>query len=135
MARDKSYEWRTQGLALAYKEVEEAEKEGREPKEALRRLMDQYRAWKTALLMTNKELDKATEEIKKYTIRSITIMALIVLRDEFDFGTKRLQRFMDRWEPKAVGLLEDGITWKDLEDCVKEETGIDIVMPWEEGAK
>ena len=135
MARDKSYEWRMQGLALAYREVEEAEKEGRKPKEALRRLMDQYRAWKTALLMTNKELDKATEEIKKYTIRSITIMALIVLRDEFDFGTKRLQRFMDRWEPKTVGLLEDGITWKDLEDCVKEETGIDIVMPWEEGAK
>lgn len=121
-----------QGLKTALQEVREAEREGRSASEAIEKLIRRYNGAGVTLTMTNNELEKATLKIKLTTIRSATDMSLMVLRDEFDFGAKRLIRFLERWKPKTQGLLEGDVSWKDMERCIEEETGLKIEMPWEE---
>ena len=38
-------------------------------------------------------------------------MSLIVLKDEFDFGTKRLDRFKKRFNDKTECLETGNVTW------------------------
>lgn len=72
------------------------------------------------------ELAAGSQNIKNMTFDTMLAMSLMVLRDEFDFGKKRLERFKDRFTEKAASLAEDYCTWLDIVDVLKEETGIDL---------
>ena len=64
------------------------------------------------------------------TFDTMLSIRLMVLRDEFDFGKKRLERFNDRFAQKATSLADDYCTWLDIVDVLKEETGIDLEIRW-----
>lgn len=53
-------------------------------------------------------------------------MAVSVLRDEFDFGRQRLQRFIKRFMEKTSCLEGGWISWAEMQDNIREETGIEI---------
>ena len=53
-------------------------------------------ATKIHTLLDRKSLEIATRKIKEMTMDTFTILCVATLRDEFDFGTKRCQRFIDR---------------------------------------
>ena len=74
-----------------------------------------------SLNLTRQELAAGSQNIKNMTFDTMLAMSLMVLRDEFDFGKKRLERFKDRFTQKATSLADDYCTWLD-----KEETGIDL---------
>ena len=64
-------------------------------------------------------------------------MSLIVLKDEFDFGTKRLDRFKKRFNDKTECLETGNVTWIDMIEQIREENNIkldlrknDVVMAW-----
>lgn len=66
------------------------------------------------------------EAIKKATDYSM-VVPIIVLRDEFGFGAKRLEKFID-----AIHELYDSIDQKylnldDIVKTIKEETGVEII--------
>lgn len=60
------------------------------------------------------------------TLDTVLLLAISAIRDEFDFGAKRLQRLIDRMERKASCLIGDMATWEDFKKQMAEETGIEI---------
>ena len=53
-------------------------------------------------MLDKKSLEIATRKIKEMTMDTFTILCVATLRDEFDFGTKRCQRFIDRMNLNAI---------------------------------
>jgi hypothetical protein len=79
-----------------------------------------------SLNLTRQEIAAGSDKIKNMTFDTMLAMSLMTLRDEFDFGKKRLERFKDRFTEKAASLAEDYCTWLDIVDALKEETGIEL---------
>ena len=73
-----------------------------------------------------KELEEAAGPIKVCMYESFLCMTLMVLRDQFEFGQTRCQRFVDRWKLKEACLADGLVNWRDQVEAVKNELGIDI---------
>lgn len=117
---DKYMQGRTEGMEFALrlakdKGIEELEKE-----------VKFRNRTGISLNLTRQELAAGSQNIKNMTFDTMLAMSLMVLRDEFDFGKKRLERFKDRFTQKATSLADDYCTWLDIIDTIKEETGIDL---------
>lgn len=80
------------------------------------------------LEVNQKQLDESVYKIKLNTIDTIPIMSCMVLRDEFDFGQKRLDRFCERFNSKTAAICDGDIIWDDLIQTLKEETGLDFTI-------
>lgn len=81
--------------------------------------------------LASKDLDKAAEKIKEITLDTFTVMSVAVLHDEFGFGEKRCQRYMDGIN-KAAEYIVDGLaTWPDYIVAIKEEIGLDMRIRWD----
>lgn len=76
--------------------------------------------------LARKELEKATTRIKEMTLDTFTVLSVAVLRDEFEFGRKRISRFIERMNLKAECLMDDMVTWKDFTDDIRQDLGIDL---------
>ena len=76
--------------------------------------------------LAKKELDRASKQIKEMTLDTMIVLAVATLHDEFDFGQKRCQRFMDRLELKAGCLIDDLATWTDYIKAIKDEIGLEL---------
>lgn len=66
------------------------------------------------------------KQASKDTIDTVLLMALSVLHDEFGFGEKRLNRFMDRYALKTECMGEGYVCWEDLQDEMKEKFGFEL---------
>ena len=80
--------------------------------------------------LASKDLDKAAEKIKEITLDTFTVMSVAVLHDEFGFGEKRCQRFMDKVAEGADLLMDDLATWPDYIRSIKEELGMELEIRW-----
>ena len=76
--------------------------------------------------LARKELEKATTRIKEMTLDTFTVLSVAVLRDECEFGRKRISRFIERMNLKAECLVDDMVTWKDFTDDIRQDLGIDL---------
>lgn len=77
-----------------------------------------------------KDLDKAAEKIKELSLDVFTIIGIAALHDEFGFGQKRCQRWMDKMNEGADYLIDGLATWEDYINSVKEQLGMDIRIRW-----
>lgn len=77
-------------------------------------------------MLDKKSLDQATRKIKEMTLDTVTILCVATLRDEFGFGARRCQRFIDRMNLKAECLMDDLVSWKDFIENIEEEMGIKL---------
>lgn len=66
---------------------------------------------------------------KKNTIATMILMACMTLRDEFGFGFDRMNRFIDRFNTKTECLVDNYVDWEDIQQTIKEETGLFIPLP------
>lgn len=81
--------------------------------------------------LASKDLDKASEQIKEITLDTFTVMSVAVLHDEFGFGEKRCQRYMDGIN-KAAEYIVDGLAnWPDYIASIKEQIGLDLRIRWD----
>lgn len=81
--------------------------------------------------LASKDLDKAAEKSKEITLDTFTVMSVAVLHDEFGFGEKRYQRYMDGIN-KAAEYIVDGLaTWPDYISSIKEQIGLDLRIRWD----
>lgn len=74
-----------------------------------------------------KELDRS----RKCILDSVLIVAITCLRDEFEFGKKRVARFIKRYNLKTACLMDpeiSGLTFKDLQQYLKEELDLDMTI-------
>ena len=77
-----------------------------------------------------KDLDKASEKIKEMTMDTFTIMGIAALHDEFGFGQKRCQKWMDKFA-EGANYLEEGLaTWQDYIQSIKEELNLTLDIRW-----
>lgn len=77
-------------------------------------------------MLDKKSLDQATRKIKEMTLDTVTILCVATLRDEFGFGARRCQRFIDRMNLKAECLMDDLVSWQDFIENIEEEMGIKL---------
>ena len=77
-------------------------------------------------VMCKKETEKAVEQIKAMTCDTILALSVLTIRDEFDFGKQRCERYITRFNDKTECLLGDMLKWKDVLETVREEMGIDL---------
>ena len=82
--------------------------------------------------LASKDLDKAAEKIKEITLDTFTVMSVAVLHDEFGFGEKRCQRYMDGINKAAEDIVDGLATWPDYIAASKEEIGLDLRNRWGE---
>ena len=80
-------------------------------------------------------LDKTAERdfvnrLRYNCLDTITIMALYVLHDKFGFGYTRLKRFQENFNLTAESLTEDYVSWGDIREVLKKETGIETKIRW-----
>lgn len=73
--------------------------------------------------IAKKELNAASQKIKEMTLDTMLVLAVATLHDEFDFGAKRCQRFIDRMVKKADCMLDDMVTWEDYIAAIEAEMG------------
>lgn len=66
---------------------------------------------------------------KKNTIATMILMACMTLRDEFGFGFDRMNRFIERFNKKTECLVGKYVSWKDIQETIREETGLLIPLP------
>lgn len=75
---------------------------------------------------SHKEIDQELDKIKMQVLDTVLAMSCLVLRNEFHFGEKRLNRFKERFNFET-SCLEDGhTTWVDVLEMVRKETGIEL---------
>lgn len=111
---------RDDGLLLALKIVKESGVEGLEREIKYRGITNIHTS------MSEKELTAAGIKFKFLVIKTVLCMAIAVLRDEFDFGRQRLQRFVKRFMEKTSCMEGGWISWAELQENIQEETGIEI---------
>ncbi|MDY4833952.1 MAG: hypothetical protein SO181_02210 [Frisingicoccus sp.] len=111
---------RNDGLAMALRIVESDGIEG------LRKEIKFRGVTGIHTTLAKKELDQASKQIKEMTLDTMIVLAVATLHDEFDFGQKRCQRFMDRLELKAGCLIDDLATWTDYIKAIKDEIGLEL---------
>lgn len=125
MKKMREYErGREDGLDLAYRIVQQG------GIEALKKELKFRGVTGIKTSLAAKDLGKAGEAIKEMTLDTITILALAVLHDDFGFGEKRCQKFMDGMDRGAQFLVEDLATWPDYIESIKEQMGIDVTIRW-----
>ena len=76
--------------------------------------------------ISTKQLDDMVDRVKMNTLDTVLILSALTLRDAFDFGEKRIQRFIDKFNEKTECLVDDYCTWEDNIKMLEEETGIHL---------
>lgn len=75
-------------------------------------------------LLDKKSLEIATQKIKEMTVDTVTVLSVAALRDEFEFGKKRCQRYIDRMNLKAECLTEGFVKWNEIVEDIDNDMGI-----------
>ena len=96
--------------------------------EELHRIARQRKLVGLKTLIDPKDLDKDLTNIKLQILDTVLIMSLIVLKDEFDFGTKRLDRFKKRFNEKSECLETGNVTWIDMIELIQDENNIKLQL-------
>lgn len=123
-SRNKEMQARSEGMAYALRIAREKGIEELEKEIKFRNLTG------ISLNLSRKDLNQASEKIKEMTMDTFTILTVAVLHDEFGFGEKRCQRFIDRMNQKAGCLIDDFCTWDDYIRVIKEELNLDLQIRW-----
>lgn len=125
MNRMREYErGRADGLDLALRIVRDGGLEALEKEIRFRNISGIHTS------LAAKDLDKAAEKIKELSLDVFTIIGIAALHDEFGFGQKRCQRWMDKMNEGADYLIDGLATWEDYINSVKEQLGMDIRIRW-----
>lgn len=80
------------------------------------------------LPVSHKEIDHELDKIKMQVLDTVLAMSCMVLRDDFGFGTKRLNRFKEQFNFKTECLQDDHMTWADILEIIKDEVGIELAI-------
>lgn len=96
--------------------------------EELQRIARQRNLAGLRTLIDPRDLDKDLINIKMQILDTVLIMSLIVLKDEFDFGSKRLDRFKKRFNDKTECLESGNVTWVDMIEQIQQENDIKLQL-------
>lgn len=120
MAKDDLFRGRLDGMYYAYAKIKENGLD-----EFAKEL--QYRSKRgVQLVNTKRDQQKFEREIIDRVQDVAMIFSIAVLVDEFDFGSKEVNRFIDRLKLKSDCIEDKYLTWDEQKQIIKDEIGIDI---------
>lgn len=114
---------RRDGMAYALKIAKEKGIEGLEEEIKVRNITLVPIALKRAAL------DECINQIKDNTLDMVLILASMTLKDEFNFGPKRLNQFIERFNEKAECICKGYCTWEDNLKVLKDKCKIELKKP------
>ena len=119
MARgDKEEQARREGMAYALKVAKEKGIEGLEEEIKFRGIS------KVPIAVSRAAMEEGLTNIKSQTIDSVCLLSAVTLHDEFGFGHKRLQQFIDRFNLKAECLMDGYTNWIENLTILEQECAI-----------
>ena len=74
--------------------------------------------------LSPKQIQKMKDEATMQAVSITNILPLLVLRDEFGFGKKRLQQYIDALNRQVDAFNGGYISLKDVVDAINAETGL-----------
>ncbi len=66
------------------------------------------------------------EMIKQRMLSTVALMSVLILREEFGFGSQRLKRFSDKFKDNTEQLQSGDLTWRDTYEAMVQEVGFGI---------
>ena len=114
---------RFQGAAWAIRMVEE------KGLEAAQKDLEQRGIRRLPLACNKKDIRNFELYEKKNTLATVLMMACMTLHDEYGFGFDRINRFINRFNSKTECLVEGYVNWKDMQETIKQESGLLIPLP------
>lgn len=66
------------------------------------------------------------EMIKQRMLSTVALMSVLILREEFGFGSQRLKRFSDKFKNNTEQLQSGDLTWRDTYEAMVQEVGFGI---------
>lgn len=121
---DQMMQYRTDGMEYALRIAKE------KGIEALEREVRFRNKTGISIPVDMEQLNAASNKIKEMTLDTFTILTIATLHDEFGFGEKRCQRWLDRMNKKAECIIDDFAEWEDYIQAIKEELNMDLKIRW-----
>lgn len=85
-------------------------------------------AYNIPIRINKKELQEFTNNAKAMLLDTVLILTSVTLHDEFGFGKKRLEQFIERFNTKAECIGEEYTDWQDQIDILREECGLEYQL-------
>lgn len=117
----KDEQLRREGMSYALRVTKEDGVEGLENE------LHRRNASEVPLRITKAQMQQYSESVKENVVNHILLLSLVTLRDEFEFGAKRLKQFQERFTDKASCIAGDWTTWEEQVKVLAEEVGIEYV--------
>lgn len=111
---------RREGMSYALRVAKEKGIDGLEDELEFRQAYD------VPLKISQTDVENFAESIKHTVMDTILLMSSYVLRDNFGFGTKRMNRFIKKFNEYTDNLVGGYVKWKDIAEAMTAETGIEF---------
>ena len=70
------------------------------------------------------------KEITEKSVKIVLALSLIVLRDTFGFGKKRLAKFAQEFLVQLRCIESGAVTFEELNEIIYKETGMEVNFTW-----
>lgn len=77
--------------------------------------------------MKRKAVEDTVDRVSREAFQRMMVLSLLVLRDEWGFGEKRISRFMDQLSVLIVDVSEGRLSMDDITATLEEELGIEFM--------
>lgn len=78
--------------------------------------------------MKRKTVKETVDRVSREAFERMMVLSLLVLRDEWGFGSKRMERFMDQLSELIDDVGAGRLSMDDITDALEEE--LDIEFMW-----
>ena len=77
--------------------------------------------------MKRKTVEDTVDRVSREAFQRMMVLSLLVLRDEWGFGEKRISRFMGQLSVLIVDVSEGRLSMDDITATLEEELGIEFI--------
>lgn len=94
--------------------------------EALEKDLKMRGAYNIPVRVSKSDLEVFTASAKNMMLDTVLILTSMTLHDEFGFGRKRIEQFIERFNLKAECIGEGYTDWAEQIEILKEECGMEF---------
>lgn len=77
--------------------------------------------------MKRKTVKETVDRVSREAFERMMVLSLLVLRDEWGFGEKRMERFMDQLGTLVEDVSEGRLSMDDITATLEDELGIEFM--------
>lgn len=82
--------------------------------------------WEQIEGMKRKTVEDTVDRVSREAFQRMMVLSLLVLRDEWGFGEKRISRFMDQLSVLIVDVSEGRLSMDDITTTLEKELGLEF---------